>query len=355
VAAAYIFYVGGGLSIGTAAAATGVRTAYTSWKAATSAGVPSPPRINIDRNRGVDYDDFVRQVPFVFIPDWKGTERITILLLGLDQRDEERQVGIPTRTDTMSLLTIDPVTKASALISLPRDLWVTIPGYGEQRINEAYPLGELRRVDGGGPGLAARTIESNFGLHVNHYAIVNFGGFEDLINLVGGVIVDVPRPLADDAYPTDNYGTQRIYFGPGPQLMDGATALKYARTRHADSDFGRMARQQQVLRAVADRALKQNLIARLPALVDQGSRAVQTDFAVTDMLSLGKLATQMDLASLKTLEVQYPLVRDYRGYDGAALLLPDRNAIRAAIIQAMEPPVPVNPLPTSAPSLAVAN
>ncbi|HZT09148.1 MAG TPA: LCP family protein, partial [Chloroflexota bacterium] len=137
---------------------------------------------------------------------------------------------------------------------------------------------------------------------------------------------------------------------PGPQLMDGATALKYARTRHADSDFGRMGRQQQVLLAMRDRVLRQNLLTRLPALVDQGLRAVQTDISPAELLSLGKLASQMDTSALTSLEIQYPLVRDFRGYDGAALLLPDKDAIRATIARTLEQ-ASATPTPATAPAI----
>ncbi len=351
----YLVYVGGGLSIGGVAFASTVRTAYSAFHtpeerpAAMSRIAAGPGRILPNS------EDFMRQQMLNVIPDWNGSERISILLLGIDQRDTERVAGIPTRSDTMSVLSINPVTKAAALISFPRDLWVSIPGLGEQRINEAYPWGEVRRVEGGGPGLAARTIEQNFGLQINHYAIVNFSGFEDLINMLGGVVIDVPRPLADDTYPTENYGVQRIFFAPGPQLMDGSMALKYARTRHADSDFGRIRRQQQVLLGMRDRALRQNLIARLPALVDQGARSVQTDFSPTELLSLGKLATQIDTSTLTTVEVTYPLVRDFRGYDGAFLLLPDKAAIRATIARALEPPPTPAPSPTTPAAVAQVN
>src|SRR5687768_15695604 len=135
---AYLVYVGGGLSIGTVAVASTVKTAYASWQIA-SANKPTS-RISFDASRGLpDYEDVIRQSTFVFIPDWKGTERISILMLGLDTREDERALGLPTRSDTMSVLTIDPVARTAALISFPRDLWVTIPGFGEHRINEAYP------------------------------------------------------------------------------------------------------------------------------------------------------------------------------------------------------------------------
>jgi len=274
--------------------------------------------------------------PLLFVPDWKGTDRINVLLLGTDQRDSERTAGVPTRTDTMIVVSIDPVGKGVAMISLPRDMWVSIPGLGEERLNVAYPYGEMRHVPGGGAGLLSRTIEQNFGITATHFAMVNFPGFEDVVNAVGGIVIDVPRPVKDDAYPTADYGVERVYFAPGPQLMNGATALKYARSRHADNDLARNSRQQQVLLAIRDRALRLDALARLPSLVDIGLRAVQTDFSAAELMSLGKLASQVGSDQVKTLVIGPPLVRDFRGLGGAALLMPDKPGIRRAIQQVLD-------------------
>ncbi len=282
--------------------------------------------------------DAVSEFPPLPLPEWKGKDRINILLLGVDQRDEEKALGLPTRSDTMIVVSIDPVQKTATMISFPRDLWVTIPGFGEERINVAYPTGEMRRVEGGGPGLVARTLDANFGLKVQYHAIVDFHGFEEIVNTVGGIVVDVPRPIKDDTYPTADYGVERIYFQAGPQLMNGNTALKYARTRHADSDFGRMARQQQVLLAIRDRALRLNMLPRLPTLLDQGLKSVQTNLSPTELLSLGRLASDIDTSALGTLQVDNHLVRPTVGYAGAAILIPKKDEIRRAIQRAMADP-----------------
>jgi polyisoprenyl-teichoic acid--peptidoglycan teichoic acid transferase len=333
----FSIYVCAGLALGIAL--------FTSWTgsvfARTSARVDSA-QISAEAVRLVDeLIDLPEELrappsPLAFIPDWKGTERINVLLLGIDQRDRDRAAAIPTRTDTMIIVSIDPVAKGVAIISLPRDMWVSIPGLGQQRINEAYTYGELRRLPGGGPGLLRRTIEQNFGFSVSHYASVNFPGFEEIVDTLGGIAIDVPRPVKDDAYPTANFGVERVYFAPGPQLMDGATALKYARSRHADNDLARNARQQQVLLAIRDRALGAEALARLPTLVDIGSRTVRTDFSPGELLSLGKLASEIGAERVKTLVIQPPLVRDFRGVGGAALLLPDRAGIQRAIQQVLD-------------------
>lgn len=276
--------------------------------------------------------------PLSLVPDWSGTERINILVLGVDQRDDERDVGLPTRSDVMLVASIDPILKTAALISFPRDLWVTIPGFGEERINVAYRTGELRRVEGGGPALAAQTVERNFGLRTPYYVLVGFSGFEQIVDTLGGIVIDVPRPLKDDEYPTVDYGTERIFFLPGPQMMNGTTALKYARTRHADSDFARMSRQQQTLRAMRDRALRLNLLPQLPNLIDQGMKTIQTNLSPTELLSLAKLAGQVDQDALASVVIERELVSSYTGLGGAALLMPNRPAIQRAIQQAFADP-----------------
>lgn len=276
--------------------------------------------------------------PLAFFPQWRGTEKINVLLLGVDQREDERQIGLPTRSDTLMVVSIDPVQKSAALISFPRDLWVTIPGFGEDRINTAFRYGELRRVEGGGPGLAARTIEQNFGLRPQYYATVDFRGFQEIVNTLGGIVVDVPRPLKDEEYPTDDYGLERVYFAPGPQLMDGATALKYARTRHSDSDFARMARQQQVVLAVRDRALRLNMLPKAPSLLEQGMRTVNTNFTAAEVLSLARLAGEMDTSAIGSLVIDRELVTPFSGIGGASLQIPRRDDIRRAIQRTLADP-----------------
>lgn len=276
--------------------------------------------------------------PLALIPDWTGTERVNILVLGVDQREDERAIGLPTRSDTLMVASVHPREKTAALISFPRDLWVSIPGFGEERVNAAFRIGELRRVEGGGPALAAHTVERNFGLRTPYYVLVDFRGFEELVDALGGVVVDVPRPLKDDEYPTADYGLERVFFLPGPQIMKGSTALKYARTRHADSDFARMARQQQVLLGMRDRALRLNMLPQLPGFIEQGMRAIQTNLGPAELLSLAKLASQIETDALSTLVVERELVTPFQGIDGASLLLPNRASIQRAIQRTLADP-----------------
>jgi polyisoprenyl-teichoic acid--peptidoglycan teichoic acid transferase len=185
-----------------------------------------------------------------------------VLVVGVDERPGYPGEGV--RSDTLMLVRLDVAGQWVSLLSIPRDTQVELSDIGTTKINVAYGQGYARAEalygpgatpQQGGMGLAAETVQSFLrlqerGMRVDYVAQVNFAGFAGVIDALGGVTIDVPRLIVDDAYPTENFGVQRVEFQPGPQLMDGERALIYARTRHADSDFGRAERQQQVVRAV---------------------------------------------------------------------------------------------------------
>jgi polyisoprenyl-teichoic acid--peptidoglycan teichoic acid transferase len=266
------------------------------------------------------------------LPDWQGSDRINLLLLGIDKRDDEPIEG--TRSDTMMLASIDPVSKSAALVSLPRDMWVRIPGCGVgagciggmQRINVAHAVG--------GPDLAMQTVSADFGIPIQYYARVDFRGFEQMVNAVGGVVVDVDWPVKDDEYPTADYGYMRIYFGPGPQLMDGAQALEYARSRHGMNDFARAGRQQKVILAVRSRVLQMDMLSRAPELAGIAQQSVSTNLSPVQMLALAKLVSGIDHDRITNLVIDTNYVRPFVGADGADLLDPDIPAIKRAITNA---------------------
>ena len=193
--------------------------------------------------------------------------RVTILLMGIDARDKLQEGA--SRTDVLTLVTIDPISKTAAMLSIPRDLYVPLPGYNEsQRINTAYYWGEVNDLPGGGPGFAEKTITDNFGVPVQRYAVIDFEGFKQIVDAVDGVEIDVPQEIVDYAYPTPDYGTEVLQIPAGRIHMDGELALKYVRTRHGDSDFGRLQRQQQVMLAIRDKALSIGSIDKVPEVVE---------------------------------------------------------------------------------------
>ncbi|MEZ4832721.1 MAG: LCP family protein [Caldilineaceae bacterium] len=190
-------------------------------------------------------------------------DRINILLLGTDEREDEYG---PAHTDTMMLVSLDLRHNTASMISLPRDLWLPIPGYDiTTKINTAYVIGERRDYPGGGPQLAKDTVSSFIGRPVDYYVRVNFNGFVRFIDLIGGVDVFVERTIHDEQYPTPDYGVELFHLDAGQHHLDGQTSLKYVRTRHGDSDYFRASRQQQVIQAVVDKVLAADMIPTLVA------------------------------------------------------------------------------------------
>ena len=256
-------------------------------------------------------------------PEWAGKGQINLLLMGTDHREGETDLP---RTDTIIVASLDPQTHSAGVLSLPRDLWVSIPGYGNDRINAAYDYGE-REKTGGGPQLARRTVEQLLGVPIHHYALIGFAGFERLVNQVGGVVLDVERPLKDDEYPSEKYSLRRIFIQPGLQRMDGETALWYVRSRHADSDFGRARRQQQFLLALRKQALQLNLLSKAPAILSGLADAIQTDLRPQDVLSLARLAKDVDGAKVVNRVVDETLTTHWVTPAGAQVELPDKTAL----------------------------
>ena len=334
-------FVGGSLLVG----------AFALWQLSTrqtaaAAMVPVPVRdvlVNLTGG-GANLPERVRGPgALFFLPDWEGTEPFNILLLGVDQRDDEAAAGLPARSDTLIVVRIDPRNKSAGMVSFPRDLWVEIPGYGQGKLNTAYTYGELNKVEGGGPGLAKRTLEHNFGVRIDFWARVDFHGFERIIDTLGGIVVDVERPIKDDEYPTDDYGIERLYVPAGLQFMDGHMALRYARSRHSDNDFGRMRRQQRVLFAVRQRALQLNMLPRAPELAAQAREMVSTDLSFGQLIRLAKLAQQIDSDRVRSMLIDSQFVRESVGPGGMSILVGDKERIRRGLFQLVAGMNPMEP------------
>jgi LCP family protein required for cell wall assembly len=170
-------------------------------------------------------------------------DRINVLLLGMGGLGHDG----PYLTDTIIMASIRPSTKQVAMISIPRDLWVSIAGHGSSKINHANSYGETERHDWGG-AYTAQVIKDNFGIDIHYYLRVDFAAFEEIVDEVGGIRVNVERGFTDPEYPTNDYGVQMVSFAKGVQTMSGSRALIYARSRHGNngegSDFARAKRQQ---------------------------------------------------------------------------------------------------------------
>jgi LCP family protein required for cell wall assembly len=201
---------------------------------------------------------------------------LTVLITGVDARPGE---GLQTRTDSIMLANINPPRLQVSLLSIPRDLFITVPGYGLQRINTVNVLGEQEAV-GRGNTLLMEGIAESFGFTATRYARLDYNGFVRLVDAVGGVTIDVPHQIVDTLYPTEDGGVINVQFEPGIQHMDGETALKYARTRQADDDYRRAARQQQIVNALARKLINPlNWVGAIGAI----STAINTNLNVFDM------------------------------------------------------------------------
>ena len=263
---------------------------------------------------------------------WETQDPLNILLLGIDQRPGEQGYY---RTDTMILLHINPKTGDIGMISFPRDLWVEVPGYWETRINSAHVIGDAKGYPGGGPELAKKTVENLIGQPVDYYVRINFEGFRKLLDEIGCIDIEVPKLIDDPTFPDDNYGYDPLYLEPGHYCMDADLALKYARTRHVDSDFGRMQRQQQVIMAIKDKVLDTgelpHLISRAPALLNTLSDSVSTDMPLGKIIAMANIARNLNLDNMRRLIIDVNMIEPYTTDTGAAVLLPKMDRIQAAV------------------------
>jgi len=243
--------------------------------------------------------------PEVKYPQWDGGSRINIVFFGLRGGDIAN-VDCPQCTDTIILLTVDPATKTAGMISIPRDLWVNIPGFGYSRINTAWTSGEAAKLPGGGPGLAMKTVSQFIGIPVQYYIQVNFDTFVAFINEIGGIDVYSDQKLVLD--PTGSGKDHKVITCCGIRHLSGQIALAYARCRDesqgcTDGDVGRAKRQQKVILAVRKKIFSPEyfpkLMARAPALYKIFSAGIRTNISFDDAIKLAVLAKDISPASIK--------------------------------------------------------
>ncbi len=279
------------------------------------------PEINI--NTPLQSDKGPTAIP------WDSANRVTILVMGLDYRDWEGEG--PSRTDTMMLLTMDPVSRTAGILSIPRDLWVNIPGFDYGKINTAYFLGELYNLEGGGPGLAIKTVEELLGVDINYYAQIDFAAFENFINEIGGIDVEVPYELTVDPIGPGN----TVTLPAGLQHLDGPTALAYARNRDTiGSDFDRANRQQQVVMAIFDQITSlgtlPKLLANSPTIYNNLRYGIHTNLTLKETISLAWTVAQIPRENIKQGLIGPNETTRTFSADGMDILLPNLEAVRAA-------------------------
>lgn len=204
---------------------------------------------------------------------------INILIMGTDGRQNE---GYLSRTDSIVVIGVKPSQLRLLMLSIPRDIFIDVPGYGSQRINTINVLGE-QEEKGRGPILLSNSISEDFGIQLDRYVRLDFTSFMKLVDSVGGITVNVEATIVDDSYPTDDGNVQYIKFDAGIQQMDGERALVYARTRHGDDDYRRAARQQQVISALFAKLANP---LRWPAAISVFQSSFDTNLTIRDMFTL---------------------------------------------------------------------
>jgi LCP family protein required for cell wall assembly len=306
-----------------------VRGLAAAW---SGTGLPS---FNISGGEVVSGTSSPDTTPTVVLLDelpepWSGTSRVTILLMGLDYRDWESGEGAP-RTDSMMLVTLDPISKTAGMLSIPRDLWVEIPAYGHGRINTAYALGEQNRLPGGGPGLAVKTVEKLLGVPIQYYMQLDFGAFVRIIDEIGGVEIFIPEEIKVDPIGPNN----TVVLRPGVRMLSGDVALAYARARHTEGgDFDRAQRQQDLALAIRDQlpGMIPTIVTKAPALYQQLASGIRTNLTLDQMIALGMLAMQISPDDIRSAVIAPPdmvtLETIMYGGEEAEVLKPVPNQIR---------------------------
>lgn len=274
------------------------------------------------------------------VAPWQDPRRVSILLLGIDQRAGETGTFA---TDTIMLLSLDPVGKTGALLSIPRDLWVQMPGLNRPgRINTANIIGDdINYPGGGGPAYAVKVVEKELGIPIQHYVLINFEVFTTLIDAIGPVEVCPPEPIDDDQYPDGSYGTITIHFDAGCQELDAERLLQYARTRHGDSDIGRASRQQEVILAVRDKVLSAGgvlaLLPQVPALWRSVQDNIRTDLALDEIISLARTAESIPEGEIRQGQISFGEVELGTTADGEQILIPITSDIQALVQDLFRP------------------
>ena len=325
----------------------GVPPAYCQGKS----DFPNIPDLNAE---GLPIADIPSDIGALEIPapQWDGGSRINIVFFGL--RGNDTNEGCPFCTDTIILMTIDPVTKTAGMLSIPRDMWVNIPGFSYSRINTAWSIGENAKLPGGGPELAMKTVSQFIGVPVHYYVQVDFGTFMSFINMIGGIDLYVnERMVLDPAGP----GQDHFVLTPGDfRHLNGKRALAYARCRDeskgcSGGDFGRAKRQQQVILAIRDKVLDPErfpeLVAQAPQIYSEFSAGIQTNMSFENALKLAMLIKDIPMESIKQgvidTSMAIPANTTLNGVS-ASVLRPVPDMIRVLRDEMFVPGGPVSPL-----------
>ncbi len=261
-------------------------------------------------------------------------DAINIVVLGSDRRPDWDD----WHTDVIQVVSIQPAIPAVTILSIPRDLYVFIPGFWMSRINFADMYGELYSYEGGGPALIKQTLLYNLGIPVHYYVRTDFNGFVGIVDTLDGVDIPVHCRLQDHwPYPDENGEYPIKTLEPGVHHMDGETALWYARSRMTSSVFARERRQQQVLEALWRKSRSKEILPHAPQLWSQSRSMVVTDMSLPDALRLAEVAFRLDAQNVRFRNIGRQHVIPWTTPKGGAVFLPNWEEIEPVVTEALGP------------------
>jgi LCP family protein required for cell wall assembly/PAS domain S-box-containing protein len=273
-------------------------------------------------------------IPMPVSPVPVAADAVNIVVLGSDHRPD----WSAWHTDVVQVVSIQRDGGAVSVISIPRDLYLYIPGIGMSRINFADYDGEAYGYEGGGPALVRDTLLYNLGIRVDHYVRTDFDGLIGIVDTIGGVDIPVHCRLSDHwPYPDENGEYPILTMEPGIHHMDGETALWYARSRLTTSVFSRERRQQQVLQAIWHKARDAGMLTQVPALWKQAKEMVLTDLALVDVLDLAKIALTLEDRNVRFYNINGDVVTPWTTPYGGHVFLPRWEEIQPILAEAMAP------------------
>lgn len=259
-----------------------------------------------------------------------------LLLLGTDRR--------PTwthwRTDSIMIIGLDRQYQRAAVLSVPRDLYVQIPGYGQGRINQVDYIGEkILKTEGGGPAFVSQVLSDTLGIPTKHWVRVEMQGFQKLVDALGGVTVHLDCPFYEIIYDLDDNQWTYFELPSGDVLMDGNTAYRFVTLRYLESDFGRSRRQRQFLWALRDQALSSDLLLRAPELWTALRQTFATDLSLLQVLDLARFAITLEPNNVRASALTNKELARYITANGADVLrITDPSKIQAVIDNIWEAP-----------------
>ncbi len=263
---------------------------------------PNAPRAHVQTDGGTPFD-------------WATSENY--LVLGTDRRAE----GGSWRTDSIMVIGLDRSGARAAVFSVPRDLYVQIPGYGWGRINQADYMGERRTPDGGGPALVSSILEDQLGVSTQHWVRIQMDGFIQFVDAMGGVDVYLDCPFSEPILNLNTNAWTNFTLPAGLNHLDGQDAYWFARLRLRETDIGRSSRQRAIIWALREQILSTNAIMRLPQLYAAFRDTISTDLSLFDIIGLAQFGVSLKPEDVRAGGLTFKDLKDYTTAGGAQVLI----------------------------------